>query len=1187
MQGQTNLFQHVCREYPRSQAARVYHRIGKAFLVLFFGLGLTSALYAQQQTAEIDGHVTDSSGAAIADATVTLSNDARGIHMTATTDGTGRYALPLLPPAEGYQLRISRDGFKEATRSGIVLQVAQTAQVNFSLEVGSSTETVVVTAAAPLLDAETSSIGQVINSTTITNLPLNGRSSFRLIQLTPGVTFNQAAYGQFGDVPVNTTWDTDFSINGGQAQSNEFLIDGVPSSVGFFNQITTIPSVDDTQEFKVESDNLSAEYGRFTGGVINVSTKSGDNELHGSAFEFLRNDILNADDYLNKSKGKATPSFKMNQFGGAVGGPIVLPRVYHGKNKTFFFVDYQGTRRIQGASFLGTVPTQLQRSGDFSETYNSKGALVTIYNPFSTRTDPSNPKQYIRDAFSGNAIPSTMIDPVAKAIMAYYPLPNATGTAYTNTNNYVSNAPLRVAQAQGSARIDENVNAKYHLFGRFGWLLTDLTQPNTFGNIATGGAGAVGTTQFHSWSFAFDNTVTINPTLFVAINYGYARWFQARKTLSYGFDSSTLGFPSSFSSLITIPMFPSIGIASYSAMNGQSYLLNGNDSHALLASITKIAGRHNIVIGTDVRLHLINFFNVGSSAGTFSFANAQTQGPNPNTTSTTAGNAFASFLLGVGSSGSMPIGSGNELKDWYMAGYVQDNIHLNNKLTVNVGLRYEEESPYTDRHNELNYFSSTAGSPVANSSFPGLTGGLVFAGVNGNPSNVYEWNTKQFGPRAGFAYTPVANTVIRGGGGIVFAPLELSSNAVGFVPSTGFSSSTSWAPTTSSGLLPNNLLKDPYPQGLVKPTGSSLGAGTSVGQSISVWTQHPRTPMAYQWNLGIQRQLPWDSLIEAAYVGSRGLHLTHNYNADTLNPSYYSLGTALQAQVTNPFSPYITVGNLSNATIAEQQLLLPYPQFTGISLVNHTWGDSSYHSAQFKFNKRTSHGVSVLAVYTISKWLSNVTSQDAPIGTTNSTSVQNWYDLRAEKSLSENDIPQSLTVNAVLELPVGRGRWLLHDASGPVEKLVDGWSVSGIITQQKGSPLTMSATTTIGGNRPNWVTGVDPKLPSSRSRAEKVAEWFNTSAFSTPAAFTLGNVPRTVGNVRSPGLHNMDLTMVKETQLLEHLHMQFRAEAFNLTNTPHFGLPDTSLSSSTYGQLTALLPSPWAREIQFAAKFTF
>jgi len=1175
------------REAPEF-AESMWHNIARPMLQVISMLAFCCAgLNAQQQTASLTGTISDTSGAVIAGATVTVTNAARGISVVVSSDARGNYSAPLLPPADGYQVTVSKVGFRDATRSDITLEVAQVAQVNFSLAVGSSTQTVMVSGAPPLLDTQTSSIGQVIAARTITNLPLNGRSSFRLIQLTPGVTFNQSAYGQFGDVPVNTTWDTNFSINGGQGQSNEILIDGVPSSVGFFDQITTIPSVDDTEEFKVESDSLSAEYGRFTGGVVNVTTKSGTNDLHGAAFEFLRNSALDANDYIDKSKNVAIPPFKMNQYGGALGGPVVLPWIYHGRNKTFFYGDYQGTSRIQGTTFLGTVPTAAQRGGDFSQTFNSKGQLVTIYNPFSTAPDPKNPGQYVRTAFTNNKILPGMMDIVAQNLMTYYPNPNTQGAQYTNANNFISNAPLRVGQNEGSARIDQNVNDHYHFFGRFGWFLTNLTQPNTYGNVATGGAGAVGTTEFHNWSFAFDNTVTISPTLLLTIDYGYARWFQSRQTLSYGFDNASLGFPAQFVSLVTIPMFPTVNVTSYSAMNGQSYLLNGNDSHALLTSLTKIAGRHTFMLGTDVRMHMINFFNVGSSAGTFSFTQAQTQGPNPNTASATAGNALASLLLGAGNSGSMPIGSGNELRDWYAAVYGLDDIRLTNRLTLNLGIRYEEESPYIDRHNELNYFSPTVASPARNSSFPNLTGGLIFAGQDSTPSNVYSWNTAQFGPRIGFAYSIFHNTVVRGGYGIVYAPLELANNAVGFVPNTGFSSTTSWETSLNGGLNPYNLLSNPYPQGLVKPEGDALGAGTSLGQGLTVWDAQPKTPRSYQWNFGVQRQLPSNILAEVAYVANRGLHLTHNFVGDSLNPQYLAMGTSLQTKVPNPFQPYVTVGALSQPTVTEQQLLLPFPQFTGITVENQTWGWSNYQSAQFKVNKRTTHGISMLAAYTISKWISNVTSQDAPIGTTNNTAVQNWYDLAAEKSLSEDDIPQSLILNVVADLPFGRGHHFLNSAHGPLEGLIGGWSASGILTEQKGFPLAFSAPITDGGSRPNAVSGVSPKLSSSRSSAEKVAEWFNTAAFSLPSAFTFGDISRTIGSVRSPGLHNLDFALDKETDLVERLHMQFRAEAFNLTNTPHFGLPDTNMADATFGQLNTLLPSPPPREIQFAVKFTF
>lgn len=1152
--------------------------ITRFLLVISAALCLAACGYAQQQTAELTGQITDSSGAVVPGAMVTISNSAHGIKVKVTSNSSGIYIAPLLPPADDYEITVSKAGYQQLTRSGVTLQVAQTATVNLSLAVGSSNETVVVTGAPPLLDAQTSSVGQVIEARTIRALPLNGRSSFRLIQLTPGVTFNQGAYGQFGDVPVNTTWDTSFSVDGGQAQSNEILIDGVPSEVGFFNQITTIPNVDDTEEFKVESNNLSAEYGRFAGGVINVTTKSGTNQLHGTAFEFLRNSALDANDYFNNLHGKNNPPLKMNQYGGVLGGPVVLPHLYDGRNKTFFFGDYQGTSRIQGTTFLTTVPTAAERTGDFSK------SGFTIYDPATTKPDPNNPGHYIRNQFSGNVIPSDRIDPVAKALISYYPLPNTTGSS-----NYISNASMRVGQNSGSARVDQNVNDHYHFFGRFGWLLTDLTQPNTFGNVATGGPGAVGTTTFHNWSFAFDNTITISPTLLLTVNYGYARWFQARQTLSYGFDNAKLGFPSQFVSLVTIPMFPSIHPAGYGAMNGQSYLSNGNDTHALIVSLTKILGRHTLIAGADVRMHLINFFNVGSAAGTFNFAAAQTQGPDPNKAVSGHGDSIASLLLGFGSGGSMPIGAGTELRDWYMATYLQDNYRATNRLTLNLGLRYGTESPYTDRHNRLNYFNPNVPSPARNPSFPNLTGGLLFAGVGGAPDTVYDWNIDHFEPRLGFAYSVRPSTVVRGGAGLVYAPLEISDNAVGFTPTTGFSSITNWVTSVDGGLTPFNLLSNPYPQGLVSPTGASLGAATALGQSISVWTAHPKTPLSYQWNFGIQQQLPSAILVEAAYVASHGEHLTHNFNYDALNPQYLSMGSGLQTKVSNPFQPFVSIGALSQPTVTQEQLLLPFPQFIGLNAVNETWGDSTYESAQFKVNKRTTHGVSMLAVYTISKWLSDVTVADAPIGPTNNTGVQNWYDLRAEKSLSENDIPQALILNVVAELPFGRGQRYLGGLHGPLEKLIGGWRVSGILTEQKGQPLVFSAPDVGPGNRPNWVSGVNPKLSSSRPDSQKIAEYFNKDAFSLPLPWQFGNVPRTTGAVRGPGVHNLDLSLVKQTQMFERLKMEFRAEAFNLTNTPHFGLPDTNMAhlNTTFGQITGSLASPPAREIQFALKLRF
>ena len=1143
---------------------------------------------AQQQTAEFTGKITDSSGAAVGGAVVTISNPNHAIRVVVKTDAEGLYVAPLLPPASGYQIAVSKPGFKVAVRKDLRLQVTQVAEVDIPLAVGSVAQTVTVTGAPPLLDLQTSSVGQVIPGRTITNLPLNGRSSFRLIALTPGVTFNEGAYGQFGDVPVNSTWDSSFAINGGRSQSNQILIDGVPSTTGFFDQITTIPSIDDTQEFKVQSNNMSAEYGHYSGGVVNVTTKSGTEQLHGTVFEFLRNSALDANDFIDNEHNRPIPPFKMNQFGFAVGGPVILPKVYNGHGKTFFFADLQETRRNQGATFLATVPTDQQRQGDFSSTLDAAGKPVTIYNPFSTRVNPANPSQYIRDPFPGNKIPLSMQDPVAQKLLSYYPEPNTQGSPNTYANNYISNASMVVNQDAGSARIDQTVNPMYHLFGRFGWSLTSLTQPNTYGNVATTGPGAVGTTQFHNWSFAFDNTVAFSPTLLLTLDYGWARWFQSRKTLSYGFDNGTLGFPGSLVSSITIPMFPAITVGGgYSGMAGQSYLINGNDTHSFLVSLTKIKGRQTFTFGTDVELNLINYFNVANSGGAYNFAIAQTQGPNPNVTTPIAGNGIASMLLGDGSSGSIPIGSGVELRDWYYAGYIQDDARLSDKLTINLGLRYETQSPMTDRHNELNYFDPNVASPAANSEFPNLKGGLVFAGVNGNSRTVYRWNRLQFEPRIGFAYSPIPSTVIRGGFGTVYAPLELSNNAVGFSPSGGFSSSTAWNTSLNGGLTPYNLLNNPFPQGLVQPSGSSLGAGTLVGQAISVWDTNPQTPASYQWNLDIQRQLPSNTLVDIAYVANRGLHLTSNFDLDQLNPSYLSLGTGLQAQVANPFQSYVKIGPLSNPKIARRQLLLPYPQFTDVTVVNSTWGGSNYQSMQLKVNKETTHGVSLLAAYTVSKWLSDVNENESGTGPGQTSTTQNYYDLAAEKSVSESDIPQSLIVNTVAQLPMGKGKALLGTASGLVQGLVGGWAASAILTEQSGLPLVFSAPIVGGGNRPNYVPGVSPKLSGSRSNSAKAAEWFNTAAFALPAPFTFGDVPRTEAIARGPALHNLDFALLKQTQLTHRLQMQFRAEAFNLTNTTHFDRPDTGVTSASFGQITGVLPSPPPRQIQFAVKLNF
>lgn len=1181
------------KQYGWKSAAR---RVGLA-AVVWAATG-TSSLLAQTSTASLTGQVLDSTGAAISGATVTISDPSRGFKQTATSNADGNYTFPQLAPDDHYEIRVERQGFKTETQTNVSLQVAQAAKIDLKLSVGEASESVTVSAEPPQLDTQSSSLGQVITGQTVQDLPLNGRSTFRLIALTPGVTFSQSAFGQFGDVPVNSTFDTNFSINGGRTQSNEILIDGVPSSAGFFDQITTLPVVDETQEFKVQSSNLSAQYGRYSGGVINVTTKGGTNQLHGDVYEFARNSIFDANEWFQKHSGGRVP-FSMNQFGGTIGGPVWIPKLYNGKDKTFFFFSYQGTRRLRGNQTQLSVPTAAERAGDFSA-----APINPIYNPFQSNTNTTGGAP-IRPQFSyngkANVIDPALFDPVAVAITKYIPLPNA-GAPGAITNNFVSNAPLRVNQDIFSGRIDQNVTQKYHLQGRYAHSNTPLSQPDTYGNVATPGAGAVGVTTFRTQSFALNNIFQLSDHLVLNANYGFARWYQSRQTRSFGFDNSTLGFPAALVQNISIPMFPGVTIGGgYTGLANQSFLNNGNDSHAVLISATWLHGKHTVNFGVDGRIHRINFFNVGNTAGLYNFAVKETQSyteAQKNGTSTftavpKTGDGYASFLIGAGSTGnnniggSFPIGSGVELQDMYGAVYVQDDIRLTEKLTVNLGLRYDGESPYVDRHNQLNYFDPNVASPARNTSFPNLNGGLSFANQNGNGRAVYTAQHGNVAPRLGFAWSPYSTTTFRGGWGISYAPLETSDNAVGFSPSLGYASTTNWN-VSNDGFTPTNLLHNPFPQGIIKPTGSSLGAGTQLGQSLSVWAHNPKTPYAMQWNLDLEQQFPGGFLFDAGYSGSRGEHLTSDFDDNTLNPAVaFAQQGNLNTTVANPFQPFVTVGALAQPTITRRQLLLPYPQFQSVTEINKGWGDSYYHSAQIKGVKRMSHGIQFLAAFTWSKLISDVNAQEAPIGTTNDSSTQDYYNLRAERSVSEFDQPYNFVFNTSWELPFGRGRAWAGNVGPGLNKLIGGWKLSAIWVEQSGNPLTFTSTGVGIGNRPDLVLGVDPKLHGSRSNNDRVAAYFNTAAFKAPQSYQDGTVPRAFGYVRGPGVQNLDSTLQKDIAFGPRYHAELRAEFFNVTNTPHFSNPNTAVQNANFGKITSTVASPPEREIQFAGKFYF
>src|SRR3954454_6603377 len=615
----------------------------RSFYFVVSALLLSCAMRGQDRTGRITGTVHDPAGTPVPEAQITARNTQTGIKSEGKSSEGGDYTLPLLDPGT-YEISVEHQGFKSVQQSGIVIHVNDQVRLDYSVELGQVNQVVNVHEETPLLRTADASLGQVVDNQKVTSLPLNGRSSFRLVNLTPGFIGTSGANGQFGDIPVNSTWDSNFSINGGQGYSNEIMIDGAPSTTGFFNQITTMPSVDALAEFKVQSNVMSAEFGRYGGGVLNVTTRGGTNVYHGNLFEFVRNDIFGANDFFNNLAGKPNPPFRMNQFGGSLGGPIQIPRIYNGKNRTFFFTNYEGTRWRRGAVFTTTVPTGAERQGDFSG-LTSGGRQIIIYDPTTTVPNPTAPGTFLRTAFPGNRIPSSRLNPIGVNIATYYPLPNA-GAPGATINNFVSNAGTAVNKDQETFRIDHQITDLQKIFGRVSLDDTDLCQPNYFGNAASPTPGTVGCTTWRNRSASLEYDRTLSPSTILTVRYGFARWYQLRAGISYGFDQTTLGFPPSLVSQQQVPMFPSVNVNGYSGLGNQTqlYLSNGNDTHSLLPSVTLIRGNHTIKVGADLRLARINFFNPDAPAGSYSFTQAFTQGPNPLTSSTFAGDSFASLL---------------------------------------------------------------------------------------------------------------------------------------------------------------------------------------------------------------------------------------------------------------------------------------------------------------------------------------------------------------------------------------------------------------------------------------------------------------------------------------------------------------------------------------------------------------
>ena len=1136
-------------------------------------LVFVSSLFAQN--ASVTGRVTDASGAVVPAAKVTARNPASGAAFSAESSTEGYYSLPSVPPGR-YDLEIAKTGFVSIKQTGLDLAVQQAARLDVVLKVGAVTETVEVNAQALVLESENATLGQVVSNKQITELPLLGRNTYALAMLVPGVRPSSGVNNLVAD-QISTVA---YSINGMRSNANEFLLDGAPNTAPAQNQPVINANPDMVQEFKVETNNFSAEYGRAAGGVFNVVTKGGTNNIHFSAYEFFRNDKLNANDWFANRSGTKRAPFRFNQFGGTIGGPVVIPKLYNGRNKTFFFANTEIAKFVQGITFTAILPDPRQLTGDFSQARLADGRAVTIY-------DPIGASGFTRTPFAGNIIPGNRIDPVARNVSKFLPPPNLAGVTSLGAVNYTRTDGNRVDKTTYSFRGDHNFSDKNRLFARYSFDDTPVVRAPVYGQQLKSIAPTAGPQIFTRWNTVVEDNHIFTPSLLTTLRYSATRLINNRRPYSDNFDITSLGLPSYMRQGMVDPLsFPAITITGYSVtgsipntvvggiIGATDLIAFGNTTQSLQGTMTKILSKHTLKFGGEYRVIQFNNLQTGDQATNFGFAPSWTQGPNANTSSPIAGLGLATYLLGI-PSGAVNPAPALALTSKYSGFFLADTWRATTRLTVNWGLRYESETPLTDRFNQLTNFDFQTPSPLKAAGY-NLKGGLTFVNVGGLPRGNNNPDRNNWAPRLGLAYRLSSKTVIRAGAGLFYSTRQgIGGGAVPFGTS-GFQTSTSIL-TSLDGVNPTVSWSNPYPNGFNRPSGSSQGLSTLLGQAIGFNDRGNATPSSAQWNVNIQRELPGKFVLEVGYAGSRGYHLAEARNWNQLSPGFLKLGNDLRQLVPNPFLGQIAVGNLAQPTVARAQLLRPFPQFDAVTAQNTGWAASNYHALLTKIEKRYASGLSILFSHTYSKQMDYGSGPFAG-ETIGGSSTQDNTNLRAEWSPSTLDQTHRFIANAVYELPFFKTR------GGFTGRALGGWQLGAIWSAFTGGPLGISAATNNtfsqgGGQRPNW-TGVSAKLDNPLP-----TRWFDTTQFSNPPAYTFGNAARTYGGLRSDGTAQIDITLTKNTKLLENLNLQFRAEVFNVTNSARFSTPNQSFGNPQFGVVSAQNNLPLI--VQFGLKLIY
>ncbi|MBI4876443.1 MAG: TonB-dependent receptor [Acidobacteria bacterium] len=1115
-------------------------------------------LAAQEYRATLLGVVTDPSGASIPAAGVTITNLDTGVGSKSQTNADGNYVVPFLIPGR-YALRVEVAGFKTFERSPIELRTNDRTRADVTLEVGQLSDRVTVTAEAALLEVSSSDRGQVLDNVKITELPLNGRNPWYFTNLSPGVRFTggMTYMRPFGE-------GTRYVINGGRTSTNEFQLDGISNNIAGpdYNGAYT-PPVEATQEMKIMTSTYDAQYGHTGGGVISLTVKPGTKNFHGVVYEYLRRTALEANQYANNANGKPRANHFVDQYGFEIDGPVTIPKLYRGKDRTFFMFSMERYREAQPQPSQGMVPTAEERKGDFTKTFNSAGRMYTVHDPLTIRPNPSfnpaaavtlNNLQYLRTPFAGNLVPQNRTEPIALRVLQDVPLPNQAGDPVTHANNWFGANVAEATDFQNFiARADHNLNSVWKMYARWSYNYRDGGRIDYY-DWNTPAAQKVHAGRRNDTA-VFDTVGTLSPSTILSVRLGFNRFVSLSKFKPQ--DVTGLGFPKTFASQLQMPdKYPIFQWENYITASMSEWNIAPSDTYTAQATMTKIAGTHSMKFGGEVRKMHYASVGRGNASGTFGFTRSWTSS-NPQVTDPAAGNAIASFLLGYMSSASANRNAA-PYQSWnYPVLFFQDDWQLTRRLTLNLGLRWDYESPMVERYNRQNVgFDLSAQSPYQAPGY-NLRGGLLFAGDKGQPRGAFNPDRNNWQPRLGVAYRMLGGhpLVFRGGVARTFLPVGNDGGVQGF-------SQTTNALTSTSDFRPFNVLSNPFPDGLIQPLGAAGGLATQVGDGVSFSDRGRVIPRLWQYSAGFQYELVPGLLVDASYVGSRTGSLQVSRSLSYLTLEQLALGTAyLSASVPNPFYGVLPskTSRGGQATIQRRNLMLQYPHYTGVTMNNTSLGRSWYNAFQMKVEKRMSRGLTLVAAYTNSKTMEMM-------------SFRNAQDTGLARELTSTDVPQRLTVAGVYQFPIGPNKRFLN--SGLASHIVGGWELNWSTLLQSGTPIAL----------PNYQIAGDPKLLSGQA----LNRWFNTSPemWIQRPPDTLRITPARSPNIRRHTAPQLDLTLIRNFRIREGHKFQFKLSAFNATNTPIFNDPNTTPTSPLFG-VVPITQMNLPRSVEIGLRYSF